>query len=431
MAAWIGGTITACAPDDPFDFGGPRSCEVPDQNEWVLGLMQQAYLWSDDLPDVDPLAYDSPAAMVADLRVGHDRWSRVSDRARSDALFQEGKVLGLGFRTRRDADDRVVVATVDADTPAAAAGLVRGDVIDAIGGLTTAQIDEQSAWGDVYGESEPGVEVTLRVRAQDGRARDMVLVKDWISLDTVPETRVIQVDGRPVGYLAFATFVDTSIAALDDAFAQLRSAGVREVVVDLRYNGGGLIVVARHFMHLLVGAVAEGSVAYRVRYNDHFAEENDDRVLMRLDQTLPHVDHVVFITTGSTLSASELLINAVSAHVPVTIVGETTGGKPVGSRHFDFCDSQAAPVTFRLLNADSEGDYYEGLPATCPAPDDLWHPLGSEQEASLAAALHVLATRRCLPLPEDGEGAVAPPPAGLRRRPATEADAWPELGGLR
>lgn len=432
LAASIGGAM-GCAPDDPFDFGGPRSCEVPDQNEWVLGLMQQAYLWNEEMPELDPLAYESPSQLVTDLRVGHDRWSRVSDKARSDALFQEGKVVGLGFRTRRDADGRVVVATVDADTPAAAAGLRRGDVIQAIGGLLTERIDEEDRWGDIYGESEPGVAVELQLARQDGEVVDVELVKDWIPIDTVPEARVLELDGRTVGYLAFSTFVETSKAALDEAFAEFRRAGVQQVVVDLRYNGGGLITIARHFMHLLVGAVAEGKVAYRVRYNDHFAEENDVRELMRLDQTLPRVDHVVFITTGSTLSASELLINAVAAHVRVSIVGDTTGGKPVGSRHFDFCDKVAAPITFRLLNADDEGDYYEGLEPTCPAPDDFSHALGDEGEASLATALHLLRTGECLAQPEEGEGAAAPAPSGLRTppEPASSLDAWPELGGLR
>jgi carboxyl-terminal processing protease len=432
LAASIGAAM-GCAPDDPFDFGGPRSCEAPDQNEWVLGLMQHAYLWNEEMPELDPLAYESPSQLVTALRVGHDRWSRVSDKARSDALFQEGKVVGLGFRTRRDADDRVVVATVDADTPAAAAGLRRGDVIQAIGGLLTERIDDEDRWGEIYGESEPGVAVQMQLTRQDGEVVDVELVKDWIAIDTVPESRVLELEDRTVGYLAFSTFVETSKAALDEAFAEFRSAGVREVVVDLRYNGGGLIMVARHFMHLLAGSVAEGEVAYRVRYNDHFAEENDERALIRLDQTLPGVDHVVFITTGSTLSASELLINAVAAHVRVSIVGDTTGGKPVGSRHFDFCDKVAAPVTFRLLNADDEGDYYEGLEPTCAAPDDFSHALGDEGEASLATALHLMRTGECLPVPEDGEGASAPAPMGLRTppAPASSAGEWPELGGLR
>lgn len=437
MASLAVALTAGCSANDPFDFGGPRSCEAPDQNAWVYGLMQQAYLFADDLPAVDPADYESPGELVRDVRVDPDRWSRVSDLGRTTALFQEGKTVSLGFRTRRDAMDRVVVATVDAGTPAAEAGLRRGDVIATIGGLRTAQIDEEGRWSEVYGESEPGVIVDLTIERLDGSVEEVSLTKDWVSIDVVPDEHVHRVDGRPVGYLMFATFVDTSVAALDEAFADFRRQGVREVVVDLRYNGGGLVKVARHFMHLLVGAVAEGEVAYRVRYNDVFADENDERVLMRLDDTLPAVDHVVFITTGSTLSASELLINAVSSHVKVSIVGDTTGGKPVGSRHFEFCDQVAVPVTFRLVNADDQGDYFDGLPATCAAPDDLTRELGDAEEGSLATALHLLATGQCLPF--EGEGASAGDRAGLAgarsapSRPTRRDDdgEWPELGGLR
>lgn len=431
---------SGCAPDDPFDFGGPRSCEPVDQNVWVYDLMQQAYLWADELPAIDPADYESPSSMIRDLRIGDDRWSRVSDKARSDALYQEGKVVGLGFRTRRDPDGRVVMAEVTTGSPAAQAGFARGDVIQAVGGLRTAQLDDEDRWSEVYGDNMPGVEVQMEVAAPGMRARPQTLTKDWYAIETVPIARIHQVEGRPVGYLQFATFVDTAPDALDAVFTEWRAAGVREVVIDIRYNGGGLISVARHFMHLLAGAVAEGHTAYSVRYNDTFAEENLARSLVRLDPSLPAVDHVVFITTGSSLSASELLINAVAAHVPVSIVGSTTGGKPVGSKHFDFCDKVAAPITFRLVNARGRSDYFDGLPVTCDALDDLDTALGEPTEASLAAALHLLATGQCLPPPpteSQGEEASAPPVPGLRTRsgrtrslPSADPDPWPQLAVL-
>lgn len=429
LAASLGLLATSgCMADDPFDFGGPRSCEVLDQNVWVQDLMQEAYLWSDEMTVVDPAAYDHPAQMVAELRAGPDRWSRVSDKARTDALFEEGKVITLGFRTRRDPYEHVRIAEVYADSPAEAAGLRRGDRLVAVAGLSVDEIDEEGRWSEVYGPTEPGVTVALDVIDPGGDARSLSVTKDWVAIDPVPVDGLHQVDGRPVGYLQFATFVDTSVAALNEVFAGWAREGVREVVIDLRYNGGGLVSVARHFMHLLAGAQAEGRTAYRVRYNANFAGEDMDRALMRLDQSLPGLDHVVFITTGSSLSASELVINAVAAHARVSIVGSTTGGKPVGSKHFDFCDRVAAPITFHLVNADDEGDYFDGMVPDCPAPDDLDHALGSPEEAAMAAALHRLATGECLPPPEL-------PPVELSgpRRPSARAepDPWPVLAELR
>lgn len=434
-AALLAGALglgTACAPNDPFDFGGPRSCEIPDQNAWVYELMQQVYLFADDLEerdDFDPSAFDSPHEMVAELRVHPDRWSRVSDRGRTDALFQEGKTIGFGFRTRRDTDDRVVIAEITANSPASAAGMARGDVLTSIGGVTTQKLDEDGGWSGIYGETVPGVTIDIEVQSPDQSPRPMTLTKDWIDIDTVPLHGVYDVDGTPVGYLMFATFVEPANAALDAAFEEFRAGGVEHVVVDLRYNSGGLISVARHFMHLLAGSVARGRTAYRVRFNERYSNEDDERTLQDLPQSLDRVQRVVFITTGSSLSASELLINSVAPHVDVSVVGTTTGGKPVGSRHFDFCDSVAVPITFRLVNADEYGDYYEGLTPDCPASDDLRHPLGDPQEASLAVALHRAVTGTCIEDPA-GEAATVDEDLG-RLHTDPDPDAPVELSGLR
>ena len=431
--------VAACA-DDPFDFGGPRSCSIADQNEYVYTLMQRAYLFSDEVAlDLDPAVYESPADLVRDARVDPDRWSRVSDLAKTEALFKDGMVVGLGYRTLRDADGNLVIASVHAGSPADLAGLRRGDTIREVGGLQITQIDEEDRWSEVYGEDAPGVEVDLLVTPKGQTAEvEVSVTKDWIEIPTVPLDSVIDVDGRPVGYVIFSTFVSPADDALDAAFERIRESGAREVVVDLRYNGGGLLSVARHLVSLLVGDVADGKVAYRVEYNDEFSGENTDKHIDRHDGSIRDVEHVVFVTTGSTLSASELVINAVRPHVKVTVVGDVTGGKPVGSRHFEFCDRVAVPITFEVLNADGEGRYFDGISADCVAVDDLGHDLGDPQEASLAAALSIVAGSGCPALPEPAPGSDAHVDAapgyavpGPRRRaaPRVRLDAPVELDG--
>jgi C-terminal processing protease CtpA/Prc len=387
-------SLCGCA-EDPFDFGQPRSCEIPDQNAWVYALMERYYLWEDELPVVDPLDYADPGELVVDVRHELDHWSRVSDKGKTDALFQEGKFVGLGFRSERDVLGRLVIASVHAGSPAARAGMERGQIIAKIGGFTIAQIDEESRWGDVYGEDVPGVAVSLDLQTREGEERRLELIKDWIAIETVPLFEVLQVGGRPVGYFVFATFVDTAPPALDEAFTAFREAGVRDVVVDLRYNGGGRIAVARHLMDLLVGDVADGEVGYQVRYSDALAAEDTDRELSRLEASIVAPRRIVFVTTATTLSASELVINGVRRFADVRMVGETTGGKPVGSKQWDFCEQIISPITFRLLDGEGNGDYFDGLPPDCTAPDDLAHPLGDPAEASLRQALALVETGAC------------------------------------
>jgi carboxyl-terminal processing protease len=393
----LGGLLlaTGCA-DNPFDFGGPRSCEIADQNEWVYNVMQHVYLWNDELLEVDPTTFDSPPDLVRELRVDVDRWSRVADQQRTEALFQEGKTISLGFGTRRDADNRVVVSLVHEHSPAGEAGMRRGDVIEKVGGFTVEELDEQSLWGEIYGPNEPGVEVDLEVSGGN-ETREIRLVKDWVDIVTVPQVEFLEVDGKRVGYLVFSSFLEPALVELNDAFGEFVDADIRDVIVDVRYNGGGLVRVARHLINLLAGAQADGKVSYRVEYNDALSDENDVRRLSASESSIVNLETVTFITTRSSVSATELVINALRPHVDVRVVGTRTGGKPVGSRHFTFCEQVLAPITFQIVNSEGFGDYFEGIDPDCSAGDGLSQPLGDPAEDGLAEALHLLQTGTCSP----------------------------------
>ncbi|MBC8070638.1 MAG: hypothetical protein IAG13_20070 [Deltaproteobacteria bacterium] len=298
--------------------------------------------------------------------------------------------------------------------------MVRGDILETIGGFTIAQIDEEERWGDVYGPGEPGVEVSLAFTDRQDVREEVTLVKDWVTIETVPISSVHTVGRRKVGYLLFATFVDTAPARLDETFAAFEDAEVHDVVVDLRYNGGGRIAVARHLAELLVGDVADGDIGYRIEYGPGLADENVDRGLARIDHRVRDPRRVVFITSRSTLSASELVINMVRPYVDTRVVGDVTGGKPVGSRQWAFCDKIAQPITFRLLNAEGVGDYFDGIAPDCVAADDLANPLGDVQEGALAQALAVVDSGRCLQQSPSGTDASGPGELGPARDPVGE-----------
>ena len=397
VAATCGVALTSACQEDPLaELGEPRSCEVGDQNAWVYATMQEVYLFNDQLPEVDPRAYASPSEMLRDIRVDPDRWSHVSDKARTEALFQEGKFIGFGFRGKRDGQGNYTLASVHEDSPAGRAGLRRGDKFKAIAGFTIRELDEDDDnWDGIWGETVPGVTVPVTVMTAEGE-QEVMLTKDWIDIITVPNHDVFEVGDATIGYLFFQTFVDPAFDELDAVFDDFVEQGVTDVIVDVRYNGGGLISVSRHLTNLLVGAVADGEINYGIRYNDNLGEiYNKSRGVSKLPNSIPNIRSVAFLTTGSSLSASELLINAVRAHVRTEIVGGTTGGKPVGSKHLSFCDSVLAPITFRLVNAKGAGDYYNGLDPQCPAPDDLTHQLGDPDEQSLNAAISMVLGQGC------------------------------------
>jgi C-terminal processing protease CtpA/Prc len=229
-----------------------------------------------------------------------------------------------------------------------------------------------------------------------GDRRDLVMRKRPVTIPTVSLTRVFDVHGRRVGYLFFRNFVRPSVAALDEAFTTLREAGVTELVLDLRYNGGGLVDVAVHLAGLIGGAAVRDQVFAESQHNDR--NRRLDAVLRfgNPRRALPF-SRIVVIATRASASASELLINGLRPFVPVTIVGDRTFGKPVGQYLYAFCDKVFAPVSFSMVNADGQGDYFDGLAVDCPAPDDIGRQLGDVQEGSLSEALRFLATGTCSP----------------------------------
>jgi C-terminal processing protease CtpA/Prc len=244
------------------------------------------------------------------------------------------------------------------------------------------------------------VELTVE-RLATGVVDTFTITKEWIDIVSLPNIEILETPGgEQVGYFVMDKFVETTKAELDAAFATFAEAGVSKLIIDYRYNGGGLISVAERVVNLSVGAAHSGSVAYRFEYNDNYASENSVVHVAAIDHSMAATD-IVFIVSDRSRSATELVINALFPYSNVMLVGSTTGGKPVGSKGFEFCDKKLFPITFRLVNAEGNTDYFEGLPADCYAQDDLFHDFGDPQEAMIAASLQMLDTGVCeQPLPD-------------------------------
>jgi C-terminal processing protease CtpA/Prc len=222
------------------------------------------------------------------------------------------------------------------------------------------------------------------------------MTKRLVTIPTVSLTRVYDVGGRRVGYMFFRNFVEPSYEALDTAFAELAAARVDELIVDLRYNGGGLVNVAQHMASYIGGVRTVGQVFAEFFHNDRNAFRNRILRFESKPQRLT-LDRLIVVTTKASASASELVINALRPFMPVVVIGGTTYGKPVGQYAIPFCDKLLAAVSFALRNADGHGDFFDGFPPDCAAPDDADHQLGDPEEGSLKEALTFAATGACSP----------------------------------
>ena len=420
---WVGtltglvALIISCAAPLPASAqGSPASCSTAGKNLYVRDVMNDLYLWYAEVPNVDPTSFGSPEAYLEAVRYRRldSTFSYITSRAASDAFYSDSQFIGFGLSTMLN-DLELRVTQVFPDSPASEAGLSRGDRIVEIGGRLVTVLISSGQIGSAFGPSEIGVELDVAFVNDTGSRREAHMIKRLVTIPTVSLTRVYNVGGRRVGYMFFRNFVQPSYEALDNAFAELSAARVDELVLDLRYNGGGLVNVAQHLASYVGGARTEGQLFAEYFHND----KNTFRNRIIRFENKPHrlrLDRLIVVTTRASASASELVINALRPFMPVVVIGGTTYGKPVGQYGIAFCDKLLAPVSFALRNADGNGDFFDGFAPDCEAPDDANYQLGDPEEGSLKEALRFATTGACSPralTPRQREGVQQRAPRAL------------------
>ncbi len=322
--------ISCAAPLPVRAQSAPVSCSTSGKNLYVRDVMKDLYLWSSEVPNVDPTSFGSPEAYLDAVRYRRldSTFSYITSRAANDAFYSDSQFIGFGLSTTVN-DLEMRVTQVFPDSPAAEAGLSRGDRIVEIGGRLVTALIASGQIGSAFGPSEIGVELDIAFVNDAGSRRESHMVKRLVTIPTVSLTRVYNVSGRRVGYMFFRNFVEPSYEALDNAFAELAAARVDELVVDLRYNGGGLVNVAQHMASYIGGLRTDGQVFAEFFHNDRNAFRNHILRFENKPQRLS-LDRLIVVTTRASASASELVINALRPFMPVVVIGGTTYGKPVG-----------------------------------------------------------------------------------------------------
>jgi C-terminal processing protease CtpA/Prc len=393
----------------------PTACSETARKEFVLAAAREWYLFDDLLPaSVNTAGFASAEALLDELTAtarqqGKDRFfSYLTTRSAEASLLGEGQFVGFGFRNRIDAGNRALILEVFEQSPASDAGVQRGDEIVAIDSgsgyvLVSQLLANGGTISDALGPPDAGVRRGLRLLL-NGVTREVTLVKRTVTIDPVPDgygTQVLPQPGTPgVGYLNLRSYISTANPQLIAAFAQFRALGLRDYIIDLRYNGGGLLSIADLMNDLLGGARASSDVQYRLVHNVRKTAENKATRFSPRPESVQPV-RIAFLTTGATASASEINVNSMAPWVEVAIVGEDTLGKPVGQYAFDLqgCEDRLRLVSFKSVNALDQGDFYDGLAGTlrfaCAAADTVAQPLGSAGESLVAAALVWLGTGAC------------------------------------
>ncbi len=384
--------LVACGNDSsqssiPFEVSVPKSCSLKDKNQFVYDVLKDSYFWSDKVGDLD-ISLESNESMFLDhfLYKKKDRFSFLLKRQTFDEVFTQGDAKDFGFLSALIQDSQGAysykVTYVYRDSPAFMAGIHRADTILAAKDINTTA-------------------TLFRLENSAGEIRDVTLQEKAYHVKNISHTRILNEGDKKVGYFLLHSFIGPDlIKNLDHTFDYFSDNHIDELVIDLRYNGGGLLDVARYLGSLVGGKRVEGHIFERISYNKKYHSKNYNNYFPKLERRDLNLDRVFILTTYATASASEALINSLRAsenHIKVITIGQTSYGKPYGMQTISYCDRVLVPIHFIGKNSDGYGDYTSGIVPTCEADDSIDYDFANPQESLLKETLYYIDTGACRP----------------------------------
>lgn len=407
-----------------------------DQNNFLRSWSNDTYLWYDEIEDVNPLDNANSADDVKEyfklMRTSaktpsgsdKDRFHFTYDTEEWNLFTSSGASFGYGaeFILKSSSIPRsVVVAFVEANSSASspAVNLKRGTQIISADGVSVVSGSDTATLNAAIFPRTSGETHQFEVRDIGATiTRTVSMTTSAITVDPVPLHKVVTTPTGPVGYLQF---MDHSINAAErklvNAVTDLAAANINDLVLDLRYNGGGYLIIANQLSYMIAGPTARNQVFDTPTFNDKHPNVNpvtgaalqpslfeEETVGLSLasgaDLPTLGLSRVFVLTSSDTCSASEAIINGLRGiGIEVVQIGTTTCGKPYGFYPRDNCGTTYFSIQFKGINAAGFGDYPDGFSPQnlnevkgvaipgCAVEDDFSQLLGNENEALFAAAL--------------------------------------------
>jgi len=399
--------LAACGgSDDDDDVAPPASCSVADHQQWLGSYMNDWYFWYRLSPRPDPSLYaDVDSYFQALLYTGSDpafpadRFSRSEPTESFNRFYGEGRTLGYGvsvagLEVEGQPTRPLYVRHVEPLSPAAALGIQRGDEVLAINGRSAYDVIASNDFSDLSADAV-GELLTLELR-RNGAVRTLTVGAAVYALTPVSGTAVLTTAaGRRLGYVAVKDMIDQALLPMASAFARFRAEAIDDVVLDLRYNGGGLVSVGGTLASYVAGARGSGRNYATLLYNDKQTDSNQSFGFSMPASALG-LPRVYVLMGRRTCSASEQVVNGLrGVGIDVVAIGETSCGKPVGSLPVSACDSTYSVLNFESVNDRNEGRYFDGFDATCAIAEDFTVAQGTAADPLLAAASSFADTGQC------------------------------------
>ena len=422
------------------------------ENNWLRSWTNELYLWYREVPDQNPANYATPdyfnllkTSATTPSGAPKDKFHFTYNTAQWEALSQSGVQVGYGAQWAVIAAKpprQVVVAYTEPGSNAvsAPANLARGAEILAIDGLDLVNDNNSTDINTLNADLSPttaGVSHSFTVQDLGAStSRTFSMSSETVTSAPVQDVMTISTGTGTVGYMLFNDHLATAEQALIDAVNTLKAANISDLVLDIRYNGGGYLDIASEAAYMIAGAGPTAGRTFELtQFNDKHPTTDPvtgnaitpvpfhtttQGFSTTAGQALPTLNLArVYVLTGpDTCSASESIINSLrGVGVQVIQIGSTTCGKPYGFYPQDNCGTTYFSIEFRGVNDAGFGDYSDGFSPQnstgtvgttvpgCSVADDYTHALGDQNEGRLAAALGYRANATC-PSPPTG---IAPP----------------------
>ncbi|MBO1255922.1 peptidase [Alteromonas sp. 5E99-2] len=399
------------------------------ENLWLRSWTYESYLWFDDVDYSGPDT-STVASYFAQLRTNEitdsgrprDNFHFSQITADYNELTQGGVTRGYGFDWQRNSDSvprEFIVRFTEPGSAAATANIPRGaklltvDSVDFVNASSSSDIDIINT---ALFPSEAGLIHSFEFELVDGSTLSVSLTSENVDVFAVQNVDVIDAPAGRVGYIQFNSFITPAQSDLISAFNFFEQQGINELVIDLRYNGGGSVALSSQIAFMVAGASQTNNRLYETLLaNGKFREDSEipfygleidyeanPAVFTNTVLPSPELSRVFILSTGDTCSASESLINGLRGiGIEVVLIGDTTCGKPFGFFPTDNCGTTYFTIQFQSINELGFGEYQDGFIPTinplfgdelpgCNVADDFSQPLGSESEALFATALNYM-----------------------------------------
>ncbi|MCI1720458.1 MAG: S41 family peptidase [Bacteroidales bacterium] len=406
----LSGALISCEKSSTkSDNSSSSTTDLAKAKNYLYSIMSSIYYWSSSIPSVNADSYSDIFEYFDALCVSNDRWSWMMDAAEYNSM-ETGtySIYGGKFCQPYEyyGDYGIYMGLVYDNSPLAAQGVTRGWQLTKLDGVAVNTLIAAGTFNSTLDKAS----LTFTYKDLNGTEHTFTTSKASVQTSSVPKSAIFTQADYPslpstakVGYVLYTTFNSSMESQITNTLKNFKSSGITDLIVDLRYNGGGDLNVCKDIAGLLVPAAGNGKIFLQLKHNSKYSSydtQNTSQYKFSRSTNSLDLSRIYFITGSGTASASESLMNGLKPFLTVKQVGDTTYGKPNGMYVYSYPDNSAGtssleyvflPICFYCVNSEGGGYFDNGIVPDNYRYDDLYHDFGVKEDL-IAACLYNIAT---------------------------------------